>query len=130
MNEPERSLIKVNPGLLAALHKGNLQLNVFAKELLVLKTLVAGTSFRNLKNIEPELQPGSRLELKREKGNKHDEFAVALIFGEKKIGYIPREQNEVIARLMEAGKNFFAKVTKKAWEGNWLKVKIEVFMQD
>ncbi len=130
MEDQNQSLIKVNASLLAALSKGSLSLNVLSKDILALECLVAGTSFRKLKEVEPLLQHPVPLEMKREAANEYDEFAIALYFKADKIGYIPRDKNEVIARLMDAGKHFFATIMAKEWEGNWLKIEVQVFLKD
>jgi hypothetical protein len=129
MNENE-SLIKVNSGLLSALSKGNFSIDVFAREILVLECLVAGTSFRKLDKVQDDLKETVRLEMKREGDNKFDHLAVALWFGKTKVGYIPRDKNEVIARLMDAGKQFYATIHAKEMEGNWLKLEIKVMLKD
>ena len=126
----DQSLIKVNPGLLAALSKGSFSLDVFEKEILVLKCLVAGTSFRKLDKVSDDLKELVQLEIKRESKNEFDEFAVALYFQETKVGYIPRDKNEVLARLMDAGKQFYATICAKEMEGNWLKLEIKVILKD
>lgn len=130
MEEPNRSLIKVNSSLLAALSKGSITVNVMPKDILVLECLVAGTSFRKLKEVEPSLLAEVKLKLKREPDNEYDEFAVALYFEKNKIGYIPRDKNETIARLADAGKNFYASIQAKEWEGNWLKIEVKVYLKD
>ena len=130
MEEPNQSLININPKLLAALSKGSLGISVFSKDILVLECLVAGTSFRKLQAVEPGLTTEVKLELKREPKNEFDEYAIALHFEEHKIGYIPRDKNEVVARLMDAGKAFFATILAKEWEGNWLKIEIKVYLKD
>ena len=126
----EGGLIVVNPGLLAALSKGQLNIDVFKKEILVLECLVAGTSFRKLTEIEAELINTVQLEIKREGQNEFDKFAIALHYKETKVGYIPKDKNEVIARLMDAGKSFYATITAKEWEGNWLRLNVKVYMKD
>ncbi len=130
MEAPNQSLISVNPSLLAALSSGNISFNILPKDILVLETIVAGTSFKKLKDIEPKLSTIVKLALVREADNKYDEFAVALDFENNKIGYIPKECNEVIARLLDAGKAFFATITAKEWEGNWLRIEIKVYLKD
>ncbi len=129
MND-EQSLIKVNPGLLSALSKGAFSLDVFARELLVLECLAAGTSFRKLDKVQDELKETVQLEMKREGDNKFDPFAIALWFQNTKVGYIPKEKNEVLARLMDAGKQFYATIYAKEMEGNWLKLEIKVMLKD
>jgi len=130
MEEQSQSLIKVNSSLLAALSKGSISINVMPKDILVLECLVAGTSFRKLKDVEPSLLAEVKLELKREPDNEYDEFAIALYFEKNKIGYIPKDKNEVIARLSDAGKAFYASIKAKEWEGNWLKIEVKVYLKD
>lgn len=130
MEEQNRSLIKVNSSLLAALSKGGLSIDVFAKDILVLECIVAGTSFRKLDDVEKDLGAEVKLVPKREPDNKHDKFAIALYFNKTKVGYIPRDKNEVIARLMDAGKKFFVTIQAREWEGNWLRIEIKVFLKD
>jgi hypothetical protein len=129
MND-EQSLIKVNPGLLSALSKGAFSIDVVAREILVLECLAAGTSFRKLDNVQDELKETVQLEMKREGDNEFDNFAVALWFQNTKVGYIPKERNEVLARLMDAGKQFYATIHAKEMEGNWLKLEIKVMLKD
>ncbi len=128
--EPNESLIKVNTGLLAALSSGAISIDVMPKEILVLECLVAGTSFRKLQDLEPELKSEVKIELKRDPTNEHDKMAVELLFNKNKIGYIPKEKNEVIARLLDAGKTFFGILHAKEWEGNWLRLDIKIYLKD
>ena len=125
-----QSLVKVNNGLLSALSKGFISLDVFPKETLVLECLVAGTSYRKLENVRDQLKESIRLEMKREGYNEFDSFAISLWFRDTKVGYIPREENEVIARLMDAGKQFFAIIAAKKMKGNWLKLEIRVTLKE
>jgi HIRAN domain len=128
--ETEESIIKVNSGLLAALSSGAININVLPKEILVLECIVAGTSFRELEKIENQLKAQVKLSLKREAKNEYDEFAIALYFEKEKTGYIPKTKNEVIARMMDAGKQFYAVLEAKEWEGNWLRLDIKVYLKD
>ena len=130
MSEENQSLIKVSPGLIPTLISGGLVISVMPREILVLETFVAGTSYSNVEDIESKLTTDTKLVLVREPKNEHDEFAIAIYFENNKIGYIPRDSNEVMARLLDAGKSFFATITKSEWEGNWLRVDIKVYMKD
>ena len=56
--------------------------------------------------------------------------AIALWFQDTKVGYIPKEKNEVLARLMDAGKQFYATISANEMEGNWLKLEIKVILKD
>jgi hypothetical protein len=125
----EGSLIKINPGLLAAFGSGGLNIDVLGREIVALECVVAGTSFRQLEDVEGSLSTTVRLDLKREPRNEHDAWAIALWFGNSKVGYIPRDKNEVLARLMDGGKSFHATIQAKEWEGKWLKLGVKVVMK-
>jgi hypothetical protein len=126
----EQGLIKVSSGLLAALSGGQLNIDVFKKEILVLECIVAGTSFRKLDVIEADLAATVKLDMKREGKNEFDKFAVALYFQNVKVGYIPKDKNEVIARLMDSGKAFHATIEAKEWEGTWLRLDVKIYIKD
>jgi hypothetical protein len=92
---------------------------------------IAGTSHHEIKEIEPALVAGSLLVLKREPANPHDALAI-MIFSEAgdRLGYVPRAKNEALARLMDAGKLLFARLETKAWQGEWLKVEVRIYLRD
>ncbi|MCX6323594.1 MAG: HIRAN domain-containing protein [Sphingobacteriales bacterium] len=129
-NNDSTSIIRINPGLLAALSYGQLSIDVFKKEIMVLECMVAGTSFRKLEKVEAELISKVQLEMKREGKNEFDAFAIALYFRDVKVGYIPKDKNEVISRLMDAGKAFYSTIQAREWEGNWLRLDVKVYMKD
>jgi hypothetical protein len=129
-NNDSNSIIRINPGLLAALSYGQLSIDVFKKEIMVLECMVAGTSFRKLEKVEAELISKVQLEMKREGKNEFDAFAIALYFRDVKVGYIPKDKNEVISRLMDAGKAFYSTIQAREWEGNWLRLDVKVYMKD
>lgn len=125
------SLTVANKELLKKLQSGSLSITAFSEDILVLECFCAGTSFRELEDTEPEMQPeNSVLLLKREASNEFDPNAVQVYFQDVHIGYLPKAKNEVIARLMDAGKQFYAKISSKKWEGNYLKLFLKVYMKD
>ncbi len=103
----------------------------FAKEIFLIETHVAGTSHVPIREIEPTLASGATLILRRETDNKHDPLAI-LIFTEsgRKLGYVPRDRNEILARLMDAGKFLFARLEAKEWHGDWLCISARVFLRE
>ena len=50
-----------------------------------------------------ELKIGTPLRLKRELENRFDPQAVAIYYGDYKLGYIPREENSVVSKLLDLG---------------------------
>ncbi|MEY4594063.1 MAG: hypothetical protein RIQ47_473 [Bacteroidota bacterium] len=124
-------LIKVSPGLLALIQGGDKSLMPFAKELVVLECHIAGTSYLDLQEVEPLLTVDDKFFLLREPDNPHDTFAVAIYTSKKvKLGYLPMNKNESVARLLDAGKLIFAVLVAKGWQDDWLKLSVKVFYLD
>lgn len=130
----DKSLVPIDPALLALIHGSfgkDGALLPFAREIMLIECQIAGTSHREIAAIEPTLNPGALLVLKREAANAHDALAI-MIFDEagNHLGYVPRAKNEALARLMDAGKLLFARLEAKAWRGDWLKVEVRIFLRD
>ena len=104
----------------------------FITEIQLMGCYIAGTTFRNdIEKIEPDLQKDDLLVLKREPHNEHDKLAISIYDKrERRIGYIPQRKNEIMARLMDAGKIVFGKIQSKNWQNNWLKINICILMRD
>ena len=71
-----------------------------------MNTYVAGvTHVRGIKKLAKALKKHEEILLVREPENEFDDLAILVKNKDgKKLGYIPRQKNEVIARLMDAGK--------------------------
>ena len=104
----------------------------FKREISLLECHVAETNFRpHIAGIEPTLTAGAKLKLQREPRNEFDESAIAVYDAENnKLGYIPKNKNEVLAKLLDAGKSLSAKLVAKQWNDSWLKLDIEIFLND
>ena len=68
---------------------------------------LAGRMYHDADEVWDKLKIGTVLRLQRDTKNRYDKNAVAVMFDENKatycIGYIPREENEIIATLLEMG---------------------------
>ena len=103
----------------------------FLQEIFLLESHIAGTSFRDLEDIEPKIYIGDLIVMKREQNNKFDPLAILLLSKEgQKLGYVPKNKNEVLARLMDAGKLIFGKIEDKQWHGCWLKLDVKIYMRE
>lgn len=101
------------------------------KIVLVEDTRVAGTShIRNIDAIVDKLEVEMELSLKREPDNYADSWAIRVFAGEDRIGFVPADCNEVLARLMDGGKALSAKLTGKEKLGSWNKLHMEVSLDD
>lgn len=103
----------------------------YVNEIFLMECHIAGTKFVNISELEPDLKIDVPLIFKREIDNEFDNLAIIILDkNDRKLGYVPKSKNEVIARLMDAGKLIFGKMVKKEWHGQWLQVIIKVFMRD
>lgn len=104
----------------------------FERDIYLFDTYVAGTThIEGIEALAASLREGDRLVFYREPDNPHDPQAIRIeTLEEKKIGYVPRRDNVVFSRLMDAGKLLFATVEEKEMRGNWLKIDIKVFLHE
>ena len=103
----------------------------FVREVELLNCNIAGTTFLDLDEIEPELREHQLLMLKREPKNKNDDKAILILTEDgQKLGYVPKKQNEVLSNLMDAGKLLFGRLDNKTWVDTWLKLDVQVFLRD
>jgi hypothetical protein len=122
------SLISISPGLLKLVQSGGGD-SFLTRELTILECEIAGTSFQKLDVIEPLLKEGDRFLLIREAENKYDKWAVAFYTIEKqKLGYLPKDKNEAIARLLDAGKTIFGALLSKKSHNNWLQLSVKIIL--
>ncbi len=100
------------------------------REIELFDSYVAGTTHLKEREVLETIAIGDQLSLVREE-NLYDEFAV-LIRTEKgqKLGYIPRKDNAVFARLMDAGKLLTAKITEIKKQGNFSLIGIRIYLLD
>lgn len=121
-------------GLISLLHspEGLKLPQPFERDIFLFDTRVAGTSFiTGIEDLEPYLNPGDRLQFFREPNNPYDEYAIVIKNSSGvKIGYVPRADNIVFARLMDAGKLLFGRIAAKEMRGRWLDMKIKIFMHE
>ena len=64
---------------------------------------IAGFSYWDGCEALEHLKPGKELELVREEDNKFDPYAVAIWYGDYKLGFVPRGENKEISKYIEMG---------------------------
>ena len=104
----------------------------FEHDIYLFASYVAGTThIENIGEIYETLKKGEKLNLYREPDNEHDPQAISIETSRKeKIGYIARQENVIFSRLMDAGKNLFAKVEDKEMRGKWARIKIKIYLHE
>ncbi len=119
-------------GLLQALHSEVQAPAPYSEDLFLLRTQVAGTTHvTGIEELEPFLRPGDRLELIRVPANPSDPNAIKIYTRDRvKLGYVPRQDNQILARLLDAGKLLYALLRSKQWQQDWLRLEIDIYMTD
>ncbi len=101
------------------------------REILLARMHVAGTAYYDAEAVADRLRPGQRLALRRQPGNRYDALAIEVLGPEgHKLGYVPRQRNEMPARLIDAGKHLSARAESVVQQGNWLNIQMSLHLDD
>jgi len=98
-------------------------------KVLVQSSPLAGSQYYAAAKIWNDIRIGDRLTLTREPGNRHDRNAVRIEWQGQQIGYLPRAENGVVARALDAGEKLEARVSKRRDDPDpWRRIEIEVYL--
>lgn len=122
-------------GLISLLHGTNGELVIpkpFEKDIFLFDTYVAGTThIEGIEELEQYLNVEDKLDFFREPDNQYDNRAIVIkTLDGVKIGYVPKQDNVIFARLMDAGKLLFGRISAKEKKGNWVKIYIKVYLHE
>lgn len=97
------------------------------RTILLLKANVAGFRYYSGEKVWARISTGDPVILRREPSNPYDNGAVAIYWHNDKLGYLPREENPVIARLIDQGAPVDAHIIRKNAAGcTWEKLEVKV----
>jgi hypothetical protein len=100
-----------------------------AAEILVQVSLAAGLRYHAAKAVWDQMHEGDALALVREPDNLHDINAVRVDWNGHQLGYIPRTENQAVARQMDRGNRLEARITKLTqYRNHRRKLEFEVFL--
>lgn len=100
------------------------------REVRLTSRYIAGFQYYRGAEIENQLRVNDTLVLKREHENRHDWYAVEVYRGNDKLGYLPREENRVVARMMDQKIEVKGRIEKINPESEeWHKVKMKVYYE-
>ncbi|HJG36690.1 HIRAN domain-containing protein [Enorma phocaeensis] len=94
---------------------------------------IAGFQFWDGALVLDQLKVGTQLRLVPEFDNPHDPCAVAIYFGETKLGFVPSDENGLISQLLFYGHNGIleCRVLQVAAERSpWHQVRAGVYLVD
>jgi hypothetical protein len=80
--------------------------------ILVQTCFVAGFQHHDGKRLYSRMQVGDSLRLVREPRNVHDANAIRVEWQGNIIGYVPRDENETLARQFDFGNRFQGRITR------------------
>lgn len=96
--------------------------------LLVQESPLAGFQFHEGKRLWGDMRVGDRLDLIREPDNPYDARAVRVEWQGHKLGYVPRADNEAVARQLDRGARLEARIARLKQSRNpWQRVLFEVY---
>ena len=103
-------------GLIGLIHSENGEISIpkpFERDIFLFDTYVAGTThIEGIEELEPHMNEGDKLDFFREPDNRYDAQAIMIkTLNGVKIGYVPKQDNVIFARLMDAGKLLFGKIS-------------------
>ncbi|MBI5936676.1 MAG: HIRAN domain-containing protein [Betaproteobacteria bacterium] len=90
---------------------------------------VAGFQYHQGDALWGLLNVGDSLELIRKPENPFDANAIRIAYNGHKLGYIPRNQNQATARMLDEGRQLYARVGNKTRHPNpWQRIGVEVWL--
>ena len=99
-------------------------------QIMVQTSLAAGLSHHEARSVWEHLRVGERLELVRETGNPHDPNAVRLDWRGHALGYIPRTENESVARQLDRGNALEARITAIGmYRNHRRRLEVEIYLR-
>lgn len=129
------NIVKMDGGGLASLIHGKGDFTIpkpFERDIFLFDTFVVGTThIEGIEELARHLSVDDKLDFFREPDNLYDPKAIVIKTSDGvKIGYVPRKDNVVFSRLMDAGKLLFGKITAMETKGNWIKIKIGIYLHE
>ena len=114
----------------AALACAVLQAAQPSTRILVQSSPVAGFQFHEGKQVWDQLKVGDALALVREPANPHDARAVRVEWNGHMLGYVPRAENDAVARQLDRGNKLEARILRLTKHRDpWKRIEFEVFLK-
>ncbi|MDD9983216.1 MAG: HIRAN domain-containing protein [Gammaproteobacteria bacterium] len=97
------------------------------RELLIQESPVAGFQYHDGESVWSRLSAGDSIELLREPANPYDRRAVAVYWGESKLGYVPRAANSACCQMLDRGERLTARIKRlRESPDPWKRVELSI----
>jgi hypothetical protein len=114
----------------AVLACASLQAEQPATRILIQSSPLAGFQFHEGRRLWDQLKVGDPLMLVREPDNPHDARAVRVQWNGHMLGYVPRAENDAVARQLDRGNRLEARIVRLTKHRDpWKRVEFEVFLR-
>lgn len=101
-----------------------------ATEIYLNSPYIAGFQYYNGSELEKYLKKNDELTLQRQPENPHDYFAVEVFRKNQKLGYLPRTDNKIVARMMDQSVKVKARIGHiNPEEGAYRRIKLRVYAE-
>ena len=101
-----------------------------ATRILIQSSPVAGFQFHEGKRVWDQLKVGDALALVRQPDNAHDARAVRVEWNGHLLGYVPRAENDAVARQLDRGNKLEARIVRLTKHRDpWKRIEFEVFLK-
>ncbi len=98
--------------------------------ILIQSSPVAGFQFHEGRRLWDQLKVGDALTLVREPDNPHDARAVRVEWNGRMLGYVPRAENDAVARQLDRGNRLEARIVRLTKHRDpWKRIEFEVFLR-
>ena len=98
--------------------------------ILVQSSPLAGFQYYEGKALWEQMRIGDALTLVREPDNPHDPLAVRVEWKGNKLGYVPRRENQAVARQLDHGNPLEARIVRLVKHRDpWKRIEFEVFLR-
>jgi hypothetical protein len=104
----------------------------FEQAIYLIDVHIAGTThIEEIDELVTGLTVGDKLKFQRDKDNPFDHLAIKVMDSDSnRLGFIPCDSNEILARLMDGGKLLYGEITKMELLNHWHKITMQVFLDD
>ena len=97
------------------------------RSILIQESPIAGFQFHRGAAVWSYLHVGLPVNLRREPSNEHDVNAVAVYFDTDQLGYVPRTENQVVARMLDRGEQLAASIIRLTDDDDpWERIRIRI----
>lgn len=98
--------------------------------ILIQSSPLAGAQYHALAEVRDALRVGDLLSLVREPENRRDRRAIRVEWRGRKLGYLPRAENRVVAAALDRGERLVARIARLRDDPDpWRRVEIEVLAE-